>query len=218
MTKKNELADWISKASKKEIANLINYLNNEELGNRHGLDAFEFEYFNKVLKIFNRFLIKIPDIDKAAKIIHLIEIERQKEKLTKTEKNRKYAMKHALYNLYYYPKKINESEMKINFQLMCKFFELFFYEGGSYLRPILFKFFPQEYEAVALDIGGDQEEAINVYHTDVFPDYFKSNKLKAKYLQKLWLASHLHLSGLGDESIIKIIKTIDRNPKILTGE
>ena len=54
-----------------------------------------------------------------------------------------------------------------------------------------------------------------MYHTDVFPSCFKSNKLRAKYLRKLWLASHLHLSGLGDESIIKIIESIDKNPDFM---
>lgn len=219
MTQKiNEIKDWISKASDNEIAYLMKFLKNEKLGSSHGLDAFEFEHFNKLKKIFNRFRTKIPDINKAIKIIRLIEIERQKEELTKAAKNRKYAMTYALYNLYFYSEKITTAEMNINFKIMCDFLELFFYEGGSYIRPILLKFFPQEYEAVALDISGDQQMAINVYHTDVFPYYFKNNKSKAKYLQKLWLASHLHLSGLDDESIIKIIKLIDENSKILAGE
>ena len=61
-------------------------------------------------------------------------------------------MNYALYNLYFSSEKITAKQLKSNFKLMCRFLDLFFYEGGSYLRPILFKFFPQEYVTAALDI------------------------------------------------------------------
>ena len=207
MTQKkiNEINDWISKASDNDVANLLGFLEKENRGSRYGLNA----------KIFNRFRLKIPNINKAEKIIHLIEIELQNEEFNKTIKNRKYAMNFALYNLYPLSEKINIKEISNNFQIMCKFLELFYYEGGSYLRPIMLEFFPQEYETAAFDISGDKDEAINMYHTDVFPFYFKSNKIKVKYLQKLWLASYLHLSVLGDESIVNIIKSIDSAPQLL---
>lgn len=51
------------------MAYLMRFLKNEKLVSRHGLDAFELEHFNKLAKIFNRFRIKIPDINKAIKII-----------------------------------------------------------------------------------------------------------------------------------------------------
>lgn len=211
MTRKkiNEINDWISNASDNDVANLLEFIQNENRGSKYGLNAFEFEYFNKITKIFNRFRDKIPDINKAEKIIHLIEIELQNKELNKKIKNRKYAMNCALYNLYPSSEKINIKEINNNFKIMCKFLELFYYECGSYLRPIMLEFFPQEYEAAAFDVLGDKDEAVNMYHTDVFPFYFKTNKIKVKYLQKLWLASYLHLSVLGDKSIVKIIKSID---------
>jgi hypothetical protein len=212
---KKEIREWISNASDEDIADLIRRAKNRKLKNKHGLDALEIEKFKYVMQLFNKFKIRIPDIKKASKIIDLIELERKKEVLTKIAKDRTYAMNYALYNLYFSSETITATELKSNFKLMCRFLDLFFYEGGSYLRPILLKFFPQEYKAVALDVSGDEEEAISMYHTDVFPYYFNDNKSKAEYLRKLWLASHLHLSGLGDESIIKIIESIDEHPEFM---
>ena len=61
MTQKiNEIKDYLSKTSEKEIEYLLSLVKNIKHKNRDGLNTSEFKYFNKVKQLFNKFHKKYP--------------------------------------------------------------------------------------------------------------------------------------------------------------
>ena len=188
-----------------------------------GLDLNERELLLDLKKYFDQLEHQPPEISQSRSLIEGWE-------LTKDAPDFESDAKLIIRNLYPTFTTTNksssgqESLMSEYFSLLTRFVDLFTYEQGNYLRPILYEFFKSQYDQSAKDIGmycleSDPEvpDGVNMYHTDVFPDYFNSLDEQLHYLRVLWAICYisfiLNHCSVSDESYIKVLWAIIKHPK-----
>lgn len=164
-----------------------------------------------------------PDVNLA---LQLIEIQEQKSSSSFYD-DADNGIK-ILKNLYYPQNEdtniSSDSELlKIRdiFEYLNRFIVMYFYERGSYLRPILSEIFPAQYlkAAICMEFGDCEideatgietfiPDTVNLYHTDVF-DYFESVEEMTHFIRKLWVVSYLMMKTGDEPGILDILDLLE---------
>lgn len=115
--------------------------------------------------------------------------------------------------------------MRVIFECLNRFITLYFFESGSYLRPILSELFPALYLRAAINMEfGECEideatgietfipDTVNLYHSDVF-DYLETVEEMTNFIRKLWVVSYIKLKTgyeLAILDILDLLESIDK--------
>lgn len=129
----------------------------------------------------------------------------------------------------YYPQNENKNissdsellKMRGIFECLNRFITLYFYESGSYLRPILSELFPALYLRAAINMEfGECEideatgietfipDTVNLYHSDVF-DYLETVEEMTNFIRKLWVVSYIKLKTGYEPAILDILDLLE---------
>jgi len=174
---------------------------------------------NELTEFLDNVEKKPPDVKLASQ---LIEIEEHKS--SSSNDDDVDIAGEILKNLYYLRNKNSDTSadserLKVREVFLCldRFIELFCYESGSYLRPIMSEIFPTQYLKASIDMGfgcyeKDEKsgvetfvfDTINLFHTDVF-DYFESTEEMIHFVRKLWVVSYVMLRISNEEATLEII-------------
>lgn len=112
-------------------------------------------------------------------------------------------------------------KMRGIFECLNRFITLYFYESGSYLRPILSELFPSLYLRAAINMEfGECEideatgietfipDTVNLYHSDVF-DYLETVEEMTNFIRKLWVVSYIKLKTGYEPAILDILDLLE---------
>lgn len=182
------------------------------------------------IKIVNELTHFLDNVEKQPPNLRLAEdlIEIAEQKSSRSNDDDVDVAINILKNLYYLQNEnsniSSDSERaKVRDIFLCldRFIELFFYENGSYLRPIMSEIFPAQYLKASIDMGFGYDEidettgietfvfdTENQFHTDVF-DYFESTEEMIHFIRKLWVVSYIMLRTNNEEVTREILGFLD---------